>query len=105
MTDTARLIIELPIALYDALAAKNPKGAEAAAVVALKTYLISGRPVKNAERDAKIFERSRQGVRQNAIAREFGLSLIRIQQIIANESAKRRNAWPTPDNYDASPRP
>lgn len=91
--ETARLIIELPIAVYDALAAKHSKGAEAAAVVALKTYLVSGRPVKNAERDALIYERSLQKVRQADIAKEFNLSLIRVQQIIANEHAKRRNAW------------
>lgn len=89
----ARLVLEIPIAVYDELAAKHPRGAEAAAAVAIKTYLTAGRPVKNAQRDALIYSRSLQKVRQADIAKEFGLSLIRVQQIIANEHAKRRNAY------------
>lgn len=43
----------------------------------------AGRPPINAERDATIADKALAGARYAALANEYGLSLIRISQIIA----------------------
>ena len=46
-----------------------------------------GRPVHNAERDAAIADKAVAGVRHHIIAKEYGLSIIRVSQIVAQGKA------------------
>jgi transposase len=80
------LVLELPDAFAKALSAKHPGGLEAAAAVALKAYLTGGRPVINKDRDAAIVRLILDGKRRADIAKEFDLSIVRINQIAAEHS-------------------
>jgi len=77
------LVLELPEAFAKALAAKHPGGLDAAAAVALKAYVTGGRPQINKERDTAIIERIKSGARRADIAKEFEISLVRVNQIAA----------------------
>jgi len=79
------LVLKLPDAFAKALAAKHSGGLEAAAAVALKAYLTGGRPVINKERDAAIVEQIKSGARRADIAKEFSISLVRVNQIAAEQ--------------------
>lgn len=79
------LVLELPDTFAKALADKHPGGLEAAAAVALKAYVTGGRPQINKERDAVIVERIKAGVRRADIAKEFSISLVRVNQIAAEQ--------------------
>jgi hypothetical protein len=80
---TITLTLELPEAFAKALAAKHPSGLEAAAAVALKAYLTGGRPIINKDRDAEIVRLILDGKRRADIAREYNLSIVRVNQIAA----------------------
>lgn len=58
---------------------------------AIKAYIIAngqrGRPVTNAERDAAIADKAVAGVRHHIIAKEYGLSMVRVSQIVAQGKA------------------
>jgi hypothetical protein len=55
---------------------------------AIKAHLAKrGRPITNAERDAAIADKAVAGVRQYIIAKEYGLSIIRVSQIVAQGKA------------------
>jgi len=84
---TTTLTLNLPDAFAQALAAKHPSGLEAAAAVALKAYLTGGRPIINKERDASIVHLILDGQRRADIAKEFNLSIVRINQIAAEHNA------------------
>jgi len=77
------LTLTLPAAVYDLLAQAHPKGAEAAAQQALKQYLSKPKPRDNAARDIEIADKFVAGTRQVQLAKDYGLSYIRIQQIVA----------------------
>lgn len=77
------LVLELPEAFAKALSAKHPDGLEAAAAFALKAYVTGGRPQINKERDANIVRLILDGKRRADIAKEFGISLVRVNQIAA----------------------
>lgn len=77
------LVLELPDTFAKALADKHPGGLEAAAAVALKAYVTGGRPQINKERDAAIVERIKSGARRADVAKEFSISLVRVNQIAA----------------------
>lgn len=58
---------------------------------AIKAYIIAngqrGRPIHNAERDAAIADKAVAGVRHHIIAKEHGLSIVRVSQIVAQGKA------------------
>ena len=80
---TITLTLQLPEQFANALAAKHPSGLEAAAAVALKAYVTGGRPIINKDRDAAIVRLILDGKRRADIAKEFDLSIVRINQIAA----------------------
>ena len=83
------LYLELPEAFAKALAKRHPAGLEAAAAVALKAFLKGGRPRINTERDAQIMRLILDGQRRADIAKEYNISIVRINQIAAeNKGAK-----------------
>jgi DNA-binding NarL/FixJ family response regulator len=82
-TTMTTLHLELPEAFAQALARRHPDGLEAAAAVALKAFLKGGRPRINAERDAQIMRLILDGKRRADIAREYNISIVRINQIAA----------------------
>ena len=51
------------------------------------THKPRGRPIHNAQRDAAIADKAVAGVRHNIIAKEYGLSIIRVSQIVAQGKA------------------
>jgi hypothetical protein len=55
-----------------------------------------GRPISNAERDAAIADKAVAGVTHAAIANEYGLSNIRVSQIVAQGKAAALIRNPTP---------
>jgi Mor family transcriptional regulator len=79
------LTLTLPAEVYDLLAQAHPRGAEAAAMQALKQYLTAPKPKArdNAARDAEIADKFVAGTRQVQLAKDYDLSYIRIQQIVA----------------------
>jgi hypothetical protein len=77
------LTLTLPADVYDLLANSHAKGAEAAAMLALKRYLKSLPTTTNAERDAIIADKAVADIPLKLLAQEYGLSYIRIQQIVA----------------------
>jgi DNA-binding NarL/FixJ family response regulator len=83
---TTPLTLNLPDSFAQALAAKHPSGLEAAAAVALKAYVTGGRPIINKERDVNIVRLILDGQRRADIAREFNLSIVRINQIAAEHN-------------------
>jgi hypothetical protein len=81
---TITLTLTLPAEVYDLLAQSHTKGADAAAMVALKRYLKTLPATRsNAERDKAIADKAVAGTPLRALATEYGLSYIRIQQIVA----------------------
>jgi len=79
-----QLTLTLPDEIYDILAQSHIKGAEAAAMVALKRYLKALPTTRtNTERDQIIADKAVAGTPLRALAAEYGLSYIRIQQIVA----------------------
>lgn len=52
---------------------------------------VAGRPVVNTERDADIYARTRSGVTHAAVAAEYGISLVRVGQIVAKQRAMRND--------------
>jgi DNA-binding NarL/FixJ family response regulator len=92
---TVTLTLELPEQFAKVLASKHPQGLEAAAAVALKGYVTGGRPVKNTDRDAAIVRLILDGKRRADIAREYSLSIVRVNQIAAEHNVvKPRNTAP-----------
>jgi hypothetical protein len=83
---TVTLTLDLPEQFAKALAAKHPSGLEAAAAVALRAYLTGGRPIVNKDRDAAIVRLILDGKRRADIAKEFDLSIVRINQIAAENN-------------------
>ena len=83
---TITLTLNLPESFAKALAAKHSDGLEAAAAFALKAYVTGGRPQINKERDAAIVRLILDGKRRADIAREFTLSIVRINQIAAEHN-------------------
>jgi DNA-binding NarL/FixJ family response regulator len=83
---TIALTLNLPESFAKALAAKHADGLEAAAAVALKAYVTGGRPQINKERDADIVRLILDGKRRADIARDFNLSIVRINQIAAEHN-------------------
>ena len=77
------LTLTLPAEVYDVLCTAHPNGAEAATMVALKRYLQTLPRTGNTERDNAIADKAIKGIPLRAIAKEHGLSYIRIQQIVA----------------------
>jgi DNA-binding NarL/FixJ family response regulator len=77
------LHLELPEAFAQALAKRHPEGLEAAAAVALKAFLKGGRPRINEARDDQIMRLILDGQRRADIAREYNISIVRINQIAA----------------------
>jgi len=86
---TVTLTLKLPEQFAKVLASKHPQGLEAAAAVALKGYVTGGRPVKNTERDAAIVRLILDGKRRADIAREYNLSIVRVNQIAAEHNVTR----------------
>lgn len=86
---TVTMPLTLPGNIYDQLQSRNSKGARRAILVAIKMYLKNGRPVKNAERDKEIF-RDCKTMRQADVAKKYKLSMIRIQQIVADQKIKSK---------------
>lgn len=82
------LTLTLPADIYDVLANSHTKGAEAAAMLALKRYVKSLPTTTNAERDAAIADKAVAGTPLKTLAQEHGLSYIRIQQIVAKGKAE-----------------
>ena len=82
------LTLTLPADIYDVLAHSHTKGAEAAAMLALKRYIKSLPSTTNAERDATIADKALAGTPLKLLAQEHGLSYIRIQQIAAKGKAE-----------------
>jgi Mor family transcriptional regulator len=78
-----QLTLTLPDSIYDILAQSHTKGAEAAAMVAVKRYLKSLPSTTNAERDEAIADKAVNGTSLKTLAQDYGLSYIRIQQIVA----------------------
>lgn len=77
-----QLTLTLPDSIYDILAQSHTKGAEAAAMVAVKRYLKSLPSTTNAERDEAIADKAVDGTPLKTLAQDYGLSYIRIQQIV-----------------------
>lgn len=88
LADTVTISLDLPGEIYDLLQAKHSKGALSAIRTAIKLYLKNGRPVKNAARDAEIYRKC-QTTRYADVAKEYKLSLVRIQQIVDTQKIKR----------------
>ena len=89
-----QLTIEIPDHIYVLLNASHPNGATAAAALAIKRHLTAkvstqpGRPKgTNADRDAAITDKALAGTRHASLANEYNLSIIRIQQIVAQGKA------------------
>jgi hypothetical protein len=81
---TLTLTLTLPADVYDLLAHSHTKGADAAAMVAVKRYLKTLPTTRtNAGRDAAITDKAIAGTPLRTLATEYGLSYIRIQQIVA----------------------
>ena len=78
------LSIDLPDTVYDLLAHAHPKGAEAAASIAIKRYL---KAVANSTRDQEIADKAVAGTPQTQLAKDYDLSYVRIQQIVAKGRA------------------
>lgn len=83
---TITLTLNLPEPFAKALAAKHTDGLEAAAAIALRAYVTGGRPQINKDRDAAIVRLILDGKRRADIAREFSLSVVRINQIAAEHN-------------------
>jgi len=83
---TITLTLQLPEQFAKVLASRHPSGLEAAAAVALKAYVTGGRPVINKERDVGIIRLILDGKRRADIAREYNLSVVRINQIAAEHN-------------------
>jgi len=49
-----------------------------------------GRPIVNTARDADIYSKTRQGITHATIAAEYGISIVRIGQIVAKQKALMR---------------
>jgi hypothetical protein len=82
-----QLTLTIPDHIYDLLAQSHSKGADAAAMVALKRYLKSLPTTTNADRDATIADKAVAGTPFKTIAQDHGLSYIRIQQIVSKGKA------------------
>jgi hypothetical protein len=86
---TTTLTLNLPDSFAQALAERHPSGLEAAAAVALKAYLTGGRPIINKARDAEIVRLILDGKRRADIARDFNLSIVRVNQLAAEHNATK----------------
>jgi hypothetical protein len=82
-----QLTLTLPDHIYDLLSHSHSKGAEAAAMVALKRYLKSLPTTTNADRDLEIADKAVHGTPLKTLAKAYGLSYIRIQQIVSKGRA------------------
>lgn len=51
----------------------------------------AGRPVVNTERDADIYAKTRTGITHATVATEYGISLVRVGQIVAKQRAMRKD--------------
>lgn len=54
----------------------------------------AGRPIVNSERDADIYAKTRTGTTHATIAAEYGISLVRVGQIVARQRAMRKESLP-----------
>jgi hypothetical protein len=56
----------------------------------------AGRPVVNSERDADIYAKTQTGLTHAAVAAEYGISLVRVGQIVARQRAMRKDPIKAP---------
>ena len=105
-----QLTIDIPDHIYALLDASHPNGAAAATALAIKRHIKAkvstqqGRPAGlNDERDAAITDKALAGTRHASLANEYGLSIIRIHQIVAQgkAAAYERQAAKTKANIEA----
>jgi hypothetical protein len=52
---------------------------------------VAGRPVVNTDRDADIYAKTRTGITHAAVAAEYGISIVRVGQIVAKQRAMRKD--------------
>jgi hypothetical protein len=87
---TIKLALDLPDSLAQALAAKHPSGdLHEAAAHALIAYL-SPKELR-APRDKAIVNEVLSGATRPAVAKKYGLSLIRVHQIMAKKTTPPAN--------------
>jgi hypothetical protein len=56
----------------------------------------AGRPIINSERDADIYAKTRTGLTHAAVAAEYGISIVRVGQIVAKQRAMRKDTINAP---------
>ena len=81
------ITLTLPTEVYALLDQAHPKGATAAAQQAIKRYLNAQPKRDNTVRDAEIADKFVAGTPQVQLAKDYKLSYIRIQQIVAKGRA------------------
>jgi hypothetical protein len=52
----------------------------------------AGRPIVNGDRDADIYAKTQTGITHAAVAAEYGLSIVRVGQIVAKQRAMRKDS-------------
>ena len=97
-----QLNLTLPDAVHTLLAA-HPKGAEAAAIIAIKRYL---KATASEGRDQAIADEAVRGATHAELANKYALSIPRIQQLVAlgRDAALLRNPPAPKPTHSATPK-